>query len=87
MHDACLVLVLEIGDEFVGIDDDAFPSIVVAGVEIENQHAGLQGDDDAHQGNDFEAPRAEDALLGKEHNHALSQALELGIGVDRKERQ
>ena len=84
MHDSRFVLVFGRGDEFVGIDDHAFPAIVIARVEIEHEHDGLNGDDHAHQRRDLEAGRADDVLFGKKNDDALAQARELRIGVDRQ---
>jgi hypothetical protein len=85
MHDADLVLVLELRHELVGVDNHAFPAFVVARVQIEDQYTRLDGYRDAHQRRYLEVSRSDDALLGQEQHDALAQAGQLRVGVDGEE--
>jgi hypothetical protein len=85
MHDARVVLELQVGNEFVGIDDHVLPSIEVARVQIEDQHASLNRDGNPHHRRNVEAATADDAFFGEKHHHKLAQPRKLRVGIDRDE--
>ncbi len=87
MHHAGLVLEFVRGDKLIRVHDDVFPAIEIARIDIQDQRAGLDGDDDTHEWRDFEAAGADDTLVSKKNDHQPANTSKFIVGVDGEERQ
>jgi hypothetical protein len=75
MHDARLVLPFPAGNEFIRIDDDVLPAVVVREIVVENQYAGLQRDHYALTRPSPVAARADDVLCMQEQHDFFAQGV------------